>query len=65
MDDVYKLIKEETPETYGYFGVEPLETITDLASKIFVGGISIDEIVEDDFICCDPFGDKLLSHCLS
>lgn len=63
-DDVYKLLKEEIPETYGCFGVEPLETVIDLTSKIFLGGTSIDKIREDEIIYCDPFGDKLLSCCL-
>lgn len=63
-DEVYKKFKSEISEEYGCFGVEPLETITDLASKIFIGGISIDEIEEDEIRYCDPFGDKLLSCCI-
>ena len=63
-NDVYEIFEKNIPENYGSFYVEQLETITDLASKIFLGGISIDNIVEDESIYCDPFGDKLISCCI-
>ena len=63
-DDVYEIFKKYILESYGSFYIEQLETITDLASKIFLGGISINDIIENDLIYCDPFGDKLLSCCI-
>ena len=63
-DDVYEIFEKDIPENYGSFYVEQLETITDLASKIFLGGISIDDIIEDESIYCDPFGDELISCCI-
>ena len=63
-NDVYEIFEKNIPENYGSFYVEQLETITDLVSKIFLGGISIDDIIEEESIYCDPFGDKLLSCCI-
>lgn len=62
--DLYNVCKNYIPNNYGCFMIEPLKTAIDLTSKIFLGGISISEIEEDEFNYCDRFGDKLLSCCL-